>query len=213
MRYVHTNQDGTIGLWSCVPLKARQGSVEVRIESLNRTAEHTTLAGHAFDTKDGKAFYQTIIIGDAGFDVADLEDGDWTFEYPDFELDIKAKLPAVQRDQIVGHRVGTKAEIPADYTFRAAWRDEGKNITYDMERCREITRDRLRRERAPLLAAKDIESIKALEAGDVTSLDEIAVEKQRLRDITALPSIDAAMTPEELKAVSVVKTAAAIRLR
>ncbi len=72
-----------------------------------------------------------------------------------------------------------------------------------MNHAKEITRDRLRKERAPLLADLDVQAIRAVEAEDKAKLAEVAAEKQRLRDITALPSIDAATTPEELKAIGI----------
>lgn len=101
------------------------------------------------------------------------------------------------------------SDFPVEHhEFRGAWTDNGKVIGVDMEKARAITRDRLRMERTPLLAAKDIESIKAIEAGDATSLEAVAAEKQRLRDITTLPAIDAAKTLDELKAISILKPAA-----
>jgi outer membrane biosynthesis protein TonB len=53
----------------------------------------------------------------------------------------------------------------------------------------------LREERKPLLAAQDVEYLKALEVNGDTS--EIIKEKKRLRDITKLA--DAATTLDELK--------------
>ena len=91
-------------------------------------------------------------------------------------------------------------DIPQDRTFRDAWVYNGK-FSHDMPRAREIHRDKMRRVRAPLLAALDIEAIRASEAGDTTKAQDVARRKQALRDVTADPRIDAARTPEELKAV------------
>lgn len=71
-------------------------------------------------------------------------------------------------------------------------------ITINIPKAQEITKDRLRTERAPLLQALDVQFIKALESGQDTA--EIAAEKQRLRDVTKL--VDNLVTVEELKAVS-----------
>lgn len=71
-------------------------------------------------------------------------------------------------------------------------------ITINIPKAQEITKDRLRAERAPLLQALDVQFIKALESGADTA--EIAAEKQRLRDVTKL--VDNLVTVEELKAVS-----------
>jgi hypothetical protein len=43
--------------------------------------------------------------------------------------------------------------------------------------------------------------MRAQEQGDQAKADEIAAKKQALRDVTADPAIDAATTPDELKAV------------
>lgn len=72
-------------------------------------------------------------------------------------------------------------------------------ISIDMTKAREIKRDMIRAERAPLLAALDIEFMRAVEAGDTAKQQEIAAEKQRLRDATKAPAIDSAQTPDELK--------------
>jgi hypothetical protein len=70
-------------------------------------------------------------------------------------------------------------------------------ITINLEKAKEITKKRLRREREPLLQAQDVLFQRALESGaDTTS---IVAEKQRLRDITLLA--DEATTPEELKSI------------
>ena len=71
-------------------------------------------------------------------------------------------------------------------------------ITVDLEKAKSITKDRLRAERAPLLAAQDVLFQRALESGSDTS--GIVAEKQRLRDITNL--VDACTTTDELKALS-----------
>lgn len=71
-------------------------------------------------------------------------------------------------------------------------------IKIDMSRAKEITKDRLRVERTPLLQALDIEMMKNL--SDTAKLAEIEAEKQRLRDITLV--VDTLETVEELKAVA-----------
>lgn len=71
-------------------------------------------------------------------------------------------------------------------------------IKIDMSKAKDITKDRLRAERAPLLQALDVEAMKNIT--DATKLAEIELEKQRLRDITKV--VDDLTTVEELKAVS-----------
>ena len=72
-------------------------------------------------------------------------------------------------------------------------------IKIDIAKAKDITKDRLRAERKPLLEALDIEFIKAQEIGADTSA--IVAEKQRLRDITN--QVDSMTTVEELKGASV----------
>ena len=68
-------------------------------------------------------------------------------------------------------------------------------ITVDIEKAKEITKEKLRLDRKPLLEAQDVLFQRALETGADTT--DIVAEKQRLRDITN--DVDAMTTEEELK--------------
>tara|TARA_A100001201_G_C4001859_1_gene174815 strand:+ start:442 stop:675 length:234 start_codon:yes stop_codon:yes gene_type:complete len=68
-------------------------------------------------------------------------------------------------------------------------------ITINMNKAKEITKERLRAERKPLLEEQDILFMKAQESGADTNA--IVTEKQRLRDITN--SVDSCTTTDELK--------------
>lgn len=68
-------------------------------------------------------------------------------------------------------------------------------IIVDINKAKDITKDRLRVERKPLLEAQDVLFQRALESNADTSA--IVAEKQRLRDITTL--VDTVNTIEELK--------------
>jgi hypothetical protein len=70
-------------------------------------------------------------------------------------------------------------------------------IIVDINKAKDITKDRLRAERKPLLEAQDVAFQRALESNADTSA--IVAEKQRLRDITTL--VDTVNTVEELKAL------------
>ena len=72
-------------------------------------------------------------------------------------------------------------------------------ITINFDKAKDITKDRLRVERKPLLEAQDILFMKAQEAGDDTT--DIVAEKKRLRDITK--DADACSTTDGLKALTV----------
>jgi hypothetical protein len=71
-------------------------------------------------------------------------------------------------------------------------------IIVDINKAKDITKDRLRAERKPLLETQDMLFQRALESNADTS--SIVAEKQRLRDITKL--VDTANTVEELKGLS-----------
>ena len=71
-------------------------------------------------------------------------------------------------------------------------------ISIDFAKAQSITKDRLRAERTPLLAAQDVLFQRALESNSDTAA--IVAEKQRLRDITS--QVDACTTTDELKALS-----------
>jgi hypothetical protein len=72
-------------------------------------------------------------------------------------------------------------------------------ITINFDKAKDITKDRLRAERTPLLQAQDVAFQRALESGADTTA--IVAEKQRLRDITKLA--DQATTLDELKSLGV----------
>ena len=72
--------------------------------------------------------------------------------------------------------------IPSDRLLRDAWDLQDGKVIEDLEKSKEITKERLRAERKPLLEQLDIEYMRALENENDTS--SIVTEKQRLRDIT-----------------------------
>ena len=72
-------------------------------------------------------------------------------------------------------------------------------ITINFDKAKQITKERLRQERKPLLEQQDILFQRSLENNADTSA--IIVEKQRLRDITNL--VDDVTTIEQLKQLTV----------
>jgi hypothetical protein len=72
-------------------------------------------------------------------------------------------------------------------------------ITVNITKAKDITKDRLRAERKPLLEAQDVAFQRALE----TSADTTAIvaEKARLRDITN--QVDTMTTVDELKGATI----------
>lgn len=103
-------------------------------------------------------------------------------------------------------RFVAREELPSDRTFRNAWRDEedlveGRRLKVHMPKAREIHRERIREARAPLLAQLDVEVQRADEDGDQEGRRRAIARKRELRNAPADPAIDAAQTPDELKAV------------
>ena len=72
-------------------------------------------------------------------------------------------------------------------------------ITVNLDKAKEITKDRLRADRKPLLEAQDVKFMQAQETESDTTA--IVAEKQRLRDITK--KADTCKTTDELKALKV----------
>ena len=72
-------------------------------------------------------------------------------------------------------------------------------ITVNIPKAKDITKDRLRADRKPLLEAQDVLFMQAQESGADTT--DIVAEKQTLRDITK--DVDTCTTTDQLKALSV----------
>ena len=88
------------------------------------------------------------------------------------------------------------SSIPQDRTYRNALKHD---LTFDMDKCRAIHRDRMRAARVPLLVALDVEYQRADERGDAATKQQVVARKQELREVTGHPDIDAAKTPDALK--------------
>ena len=91
--------------------------------------------------------------------------------------------------------------LPAERTFREGWEantDTGV-ISVNMEKAKDIWRDKIRKAREPELAKLDTAFMKAQETGADTTA--IVAQKQALRDAPSHADIDAATTPDELTAV------------
>ena len=90
--------------------------------------------------------------------------------------------------------------VPSDRHFREAWTLNGKVISEDMTKAKEIFKDKSREVRAPLLDAEDVVYMKALEADDATAKTASVNKKKALRDAPAAKAITDADTIAKLKA-------------
>ena len=116
---------------------------------------------------------------------------------PTGELPIEQVLT---KDCPAGAIIVDNADLPNEHNnFFNAWELNGTTVTVNLEKAKDITKDRLRAERTPLLQAQDVAFQRALESGADTTA--IVAEKQRLRDITQLA--DQATTLEQLKQIEV----------
>ncbi len=72
-------------------------------------------------------------------------------------------------------------------------------VNINIDKAKDITKDRLRADRKPLLEAQDVAFQRALEDGSDTT--DIVAEKTRLRDIT--DQVNSMTTVDELKTASI----------
>ena len=72
-------------------------------------------------------------------------------------------------------------------------------ITINLTKAKDIAKDNLRTERAPVLATLDVAFMRAVEAGNTSLQTAIAGQKQELRDITSHTSITGASNVDSLK--------------
>ena len=73
------------------------------------------------------------------------------------------------------------------------------SITINLTKAKDIAKDNLRTERAPALAALDIQFMRAVESGNTEQQTAIAEQKDILRNITAHSSITGAENIDSLK--------------
>ena len=95
-------------------------------------------------------------------------------------------------------RITSTTLLPEHPEFTDAWEIYAKSVTVNFSKAQEITKNRLRREREPLLATQDVLFMKAQETGADTKA--IVAEKNRLRDVTKLA--DSASTLDDLLAIT-----------
>lgn len=115
-----------------------------------------------------------------------------TGELP-IEQVITKDIPAGVESFIVDHDA-----LPWDHNdFYNAWEQTNGVVTINLAKAKEVTKNRLRYDRVPLLQAQDIAFQRALEAGADTTA--IVAEKNRLRDLPSLA--DSCTTLDELRAL------------
>lgn len=89
---------------------------------------------------------------------------------------------------------------PSNKLFREAWSLSGTVISEDLDKAKEIFKDKIREVRKPLLEAEDAVFMKALEDDDSTAKANSKTKKNSLRDAPAATAIANATDIDELKA-------------
>lgn len=96
----------------------------------------------------------------------------------------------------VEYKIIEASELPSNRTFRNAWNYDLKE---DIPKSKEIWKEKLRADRAPLLSALDVEYQRADEESDTIKKADIINQKKVLRDITN--GVDSCTTIAEIKTI------------
>jgi hypothetical protein len=80
---------------------------------------------------------------------------------------------------------------------------KNRTISINMNKARNIWKDKLRADRKPLLETLDVQYIRALERGQTETIQKIVKKKEFLRDITEDPRIENAENTDDLKEVTI----------
>ena len=86
------------------------------------------------------------------------------------------------------------ATVPANRDFRGAWSLSGTVISEDLDKAKEIFKDKIREVRGPLLEAEDVVYMKAMEPDDASAKTASVTKKNALRDAPAASAIGSAST-------------------
>lgn len=126
--------------------------------------------------------------------------------YPDVEGEL-AKMNVAEPGRYLSAReIEGPDDLPQKDEFRPAWRDTGSTVVVDFAQAKEITKGRLRIERASLFVANDIAIRDALITQDQQKIAAATTERDRLRDVTKLA--DSAKDLQALKEITAGKPTA-----
>ena len=126
------------------------------------------------------------------------ETGNVSVTVPTGEISIEEVLA---KDCPIGAIIVDSSELPEEHNdFFNAWELVNGKVVVNLDKSKELTKERLRAERTPLMLVQDVAYTRATETGADTTA--IVAEKNRLRDITKLA--DTAESLDELKALGAV---------
>ena len=90
--------------------------------------------------------------------------------------------------------------VPSDRTFRNAWvTAKGKSVEVDLDKSKDIAKDKVRQARTPKFQELDIAYQRADEDGNADAKAAVVVKKQTARDATADTKITNADSVDNLK--------------
>ena len=125
------------------------------------------------------------------------ENGGVSVCYPTGELPIEQVLT---KDCPAGAIIVDNDTLPNEHNeFFNAWELSNSTVTVNLTKAKDIAKSKLRIEREPVLAALDVQFMRAVESGNTTQQAAIAEQKDELRNITAHSSITGATTVDGLK--------------
>lgn len=193
-RIVFQHPDGSIEL--TVPAEPVRGVYHVGGESI--TVDALGRGRSAISAREIARLDALVAAGQAIFEPAETK-----AEYLQRIHDrTKAAVPHLSGAAWTG-TIPASAHDQADRYFRDAWAWTTAQpvIDVDMTKARETHRERLRELRAPRFEPLERAQRTALVNGDTSQAQQLETNLQALRDVTADPAIDAAQTPDQLKAV------------
>jgi hypothetical protein len=95
-----------------------------------------------------------------------------------------------------------KTKIPKVAEYREAWEFNGSDVVYNLEKAKEVHRNKLRSARIEIFEKLDIEISKALAQGDQQKVSEIETKRQKLRDAPTSSRVASVDTLDKLKALT-----------
>ena len=116
---------------------------------------------------------------------------------------IEAEIAQVCPDRVSWRRIEQGEIKEQDRVFRNAWRDTGSTIEPDLAIAKVLKADMIRKERKAALVELDAQWMKAVGQGDVAAQAAVEKERQKWRDAPADPRIEAAVTVDDLKKISI----------
>jgi len=113
---------------------------------------------------------------------------------------VKIPMPGTNLEELaagmLNARIVDQSELPTDREFRDAWTVFG---TVDLEKAKDVWRQKIRAVRNKRLEDLDIKWMRAMEKGELRVAESVAADKQVLRSLPQREEISRARNLAELK--------------